>query len=88
MADNKMFFTVCNDEGKEVECEILFTTVRNGVNYIVYTDNTIDADGVPHVYANIYDPTAEEQPLLPIETVEEWNFIGQLLAKLQEEQGE
>lgn len=85
MANNEMFFTVYNDEGKEVECEILFTTERNGVNYIVYTDNTVDDDGDFRVYANIYDPTAEDQPLLPIETEEEWDFLGQLLAKLQEE---
>jgi len=40
------------------------------------------------VYASIFDPEAEDQPLLPIETDEEWNFIGQLLAKIQEELGE
>ena len=88
MNENEMFFTVYNDEGKEVECEVLFTTERNGVNYIVYTDNTVDDDGDFRVYANVYDPTAEDQPLLPIATEEEWNFLGQLLAKLQEEAGE
>ncbi len=88
MKENEMFFTVYNDEGKEVECEVLFTTERNGVNYIVYTDNTIDEDGDTCVYASIFDPDAEDQPLLPIETDEEWNFIGQLLTKIQEELGE
>ena len=39
--EEKMTFKVINDEGKEIECEVLFTfeSDETGKNYIVYTDN-------------------------------------------------
>ena len=44
MNDEKMTFKVMNEEGKEVECEVLFTfeSEETKKNYIVYTDNTND----------------------------------------------
>ena len=46
-------FTVVNDEGKEVKCEILFTyeDEKTKKNYIAYTDNTLDEEGNTKVYA-------------------------------------
>jgi uncharacterized protein YrzB (UPF0473 family) len=40
----KGIFTIVNDEGKEIECEILFTfdSDETKKSYIVYTDNTLD----------------------------------------------
>ena len=42
--DEKMTFKAVNNEGKEVECEVLFTFESDETkkNYIVYTDNTMD----------------------------------------------
>ena len=53
MNDEKMTFKVMNEEGKEVECEVLFTfeSEETKKNYIVYTDNTTDDDGNTKVYA-------------------------------------
>ena len=47
MKDETMTFKVINDEGKEVECEVLFTFESDETkkNYIVYTDNTTDEEG-------------------------------------------
>lgn len=52
--DKKNIFTVINDEGKEVECEILFTfdSEETKKSYMVYTDNTTDKDGNVKVYAS------------------------------------
>lgn len=77
-------FTVINDSGKEIKCEILFTyeNEKTGVNYIAYTDNTTDEDGNTKVYASIFDPEQKDPELLPIETEEEWQLINSILESL------
>jgi uncharacterized protein YrzB (UPF0473 family) len=87
MNEEKMTFKVINDEGKEVECEVLFTFESDETkkNYIVYTDNTIDEEGNTKVYASIYNPNDTESKLLPIETEKEWKIIETILDELQEE---
>ena len=39
-------FTIVNDEGKEIKCEVLFTyeDEKTKKNYIAYTDNTLDEE--------------------------------------------
>lgn len=85
-----MFFTICNDAGEEVECEILFTfeDPLTGKNYVVFTDNLQDEDGSTKVYANQFDPENSEAPLLPIEDERIWKTIEQMLIQLQEEYAE
>ncbi len=85
--EEKMTFKVLNDEGKEVECEVLFTFESDETkkNYIVYTDNTLDEDGNTKVYASIYNPDEDETKLLPIETEKEWKIIETILDELQKE---
>ena len=87
MKDETMTFKVINDEGKEVECEVLFTFESDETqkNYIVYTDNTIDEEGNTKVYASIYNPDQDETKLLPIETDKEWKIIETILEELQNE---
>ena len=85
--EEKMTFKVINDEGKEVECEVLFTFESDETkkNYIVYTDNTLDEEGNTKVYASIYNPDQDETKLLPIETDKEWQIIETILEELQNE---
>ena len=54
-------FTIVNDEGREIKCEILFTyeDEKTKKNYMAYTDNTQDDDGNTKVYASIYNPEEE-----------------------------
>ena len=87
MKDEIMTFKVTNDEGKEVECEVLFTFESDETkkNYIVYTDNTLDEEGNTKVYASIYNPEEEDTKLLPIETEKEWKIIETILEELQNE---
>ena len=87
MKEETMTFTVMNDEGKEVECEVLFTFESDETkkSYIVYTDNTLDNEGNTKVYASIYNPNDEETRLLPIETDKEWKIIETILDELQNE---
>ena len=87
MKEERMTFKVFNDEGQEVECEVLFTfeSDETGKKYMVYTDNTVDEEGNTKVYASSYEVEGEEQKLLPIETDKEWAIIETILNDLQEE---
>ena len=86
--ENKNSFTIINDEGEQIVCNILFTFDSDETNksYIVYTDNTKDEAGNIKVYASIYDPkSVDEMELLPIETEKEWRVIEKILESIQEE---
>lgn len=87
MKDEKMTFNVIDENGKEIECEVLFTFESDETkkNYIVYTDNTIDEEGNTKVYASIYTPDQEDLHLEPITTEKEWKIIETILSELQEE---
>ena len=87
MREETMTFKVINDEGKEIECEVLFTFESDETkkNYIVYTDNTVDEEGNTKVYASIYNPDQDETKFLPIETDKEWKIIETILEELQNE---
>ena len=58
MKEELVKFKVFDEDGKEVECEVLFTFDSDETNksYMVYTDNTVDEDGNTRVYASIYNP--------------------------------
>ena len=87
MKEETMTFKITNDEGREVESEVLFTFESDETkkNYMVYTDNTVDAEGNTKVYASIYNPDEDETKLLPIETEKEWKIIETILEELQKE---
>lgn len=85
--EEKNTFTVMDENGKEVTCEVLFTFDSEETNksYMVYTDNTTDEEGNVRVYASIFDPTAENTELKPIETEREWKIVETILESIQEE---
>lgn len=85
--EEKNTFTVMDENGKEVVCEVLFTfdSEETKKNYIVYTDNTTDEDGNVRVYASVFDPTKEATELKPIETDREWKIVETILESIQEE---
>lgn len=85
--EERMTFKVFDDNGKEIECEVLFTfeSDETGKNYIVYTDNTKDEEGNVKVYAAIYEPDKDETKLEPIVSDHEWSIIEKILEELQEE---
>jgi uncharacterized protein YrzB (UPF0473 family) len=82
-------FTITNEEGKELECDVLFTFDSDEFkkSYIIFTDNTLDDNGNIKVYANTYDPTGKDINLGKIETDKEWDVIENLLSSLQEKIG-
>ncbi|MEG2458017.1 MAG: DUF1292 domain-containing protein [Bacilli bacterium] len=86
---NKNTFTIVDKDGKEKEFRILFTIEDKKKNYIVYTDDKKDEEGLISTYASIYNIESDiddELDLLPIETEEEWTMIENYLNKLQSEE--
>ncbi len=91
MEENKdIKFTIINENNEEIECEVLFTVDSDETNksYIVYTDNSVDAEGSIKTYASIYDPTGQSLKLDPIETEKEWDMIEKILNSAQEKASE
>lgn len=84
---DKNTFKVINDEGQEVVCHILFTfdSEETKKSYIVYTDDSKDAEGNVQVYASIFDPEDPNTKLEAIESEKEWKVIETILETLQEE---
>ncbi|MEG0823167.1 MAG: DUF1292 domain-containing protein [Erysipelotrichaceae bacterium] len=80
MLDSKSLF-VNDEEGNEVEMEILFTfdNEEKSKNYVVF-QNPANEDG--EVYASQYD---EEGNLLPVETDAEWEMIEEVIATFSNE---
>ena len=83
----KNSFTLIDENGNEVEYDVLFTfeSEETNKNYIVYTDQTKDDAGNIQVYASIYDPNDPNSKLEPITTYKEWKVIETILSTLQEE---
>lgn len=80
-----MTFKAINDQGVEVQYEVLFTfeSDETGKNYIVYTDDTTDDAGNVKVYASTYIAEGEKYNLSAIETEKEWKVIETILNELQ-----
>ena len=85
MTEELVKFKVFDANGKEVECEVLFTfdSDETGKSYMVYTDNSVDEDGNTRVYASIYNPNQDEIKLEPIESDKEWKIIETILEEIQ-----
>ena len=83
----KNSFTMIDENGNAIVYDVLFTfeSEETHKNYIVYTDNTKDAEGNVEVYASIYDPNDPHSKLEAIETDKEWKVIETILETLQEE---
>lgn len=85
--NDEMTFKMVDENGKEKECEVLFTFESDEThkNYIVYTDNTSDEAGNTRVFASIFNPDDPNSKLLPIDTEKEWSIIKTILAEIQNE---
>ena len=90
MTEERLTFKITNEDGKELECEALFTfeSEETHKNYMVYTDHTKDDEGNTKVYAATYTPGLETQTLMPIETDKEWKIIETILDEVMKSVGD
>ncbi|MCL2558844.1 MAG: DUF1292 domain-containing protein [Turicibacter sp.] len=86
---------VINEEGEEIECEILFTfnSAEYEKDYVVYTplgEDYVDEDGFPEVHVSSYttNENGEGGGLEPIDDDAEWDMIEEVVASFVEAQEE
>lgn len=82
LESNTLF--VRDENGKEIEMEILFTFEDEAThkNYVVFQD---PEDESGEVFASAYDDAGN---LLPVETEKEWAMIEEVLGAFSQDEGE
>jgi uncharacterized protein YrzB (UPF0473 family) len=79
------FFTVTDENGKDIECEIIMTFDSDefGKSYVVYQ---IVDDETGEYYAAAFNPEdGDEGKLFEVETEAEWDFIEEVLESYLED---
>lgn len=71
-------------DGKEVECEILFTFENEELrkNYVGYTDNSIGENGRKNIYISSYDLLIGTGKLEKITSPEELQMVQDVLNEI------
>ncbi|CCY79856.1 uncharacterized protein BN801_01132 [Mycoplasma sp. CAG:877] len=74
-------------DGKEVECDILFTfdCEETQKSYIGYSDNSIAENGRKNIYVSSYDPHAENIVFENITDPNEMKMVQDVLVQLDED---
>ena len=88
MSDGSRTLFYKNDDGKDVECEILFTyhSEEFNKNYVLFFEKGSDEGDSVEIMAASYDETDETMGTLsPIETDEEWAMLDDVLEEFQED---
>jgi len=88
MENDKDYLIVTDENGKELECEIIMTFASDefGKSYVVYQVKG-DEDG--KYYAASYDPEDDDEgKLFEIESDEEWDLIEEVLENFLEDNEE
>ena len=76
-----MNFTIVDENGKKVFCDVIGVFQHNNKNFIVYTDNELD-NGSKEVYASLYKLKENRVVLLPITLESDWDLVDEYLANL------
>lgn len=81
---NKETITILKD-GKEVECEILFTFDSEDTmkSYVGYTDNKVDSNSKKNIYVSSYDPILGIGKLESITDDKEKQMIDEVLNSIR-----
>ena len=86
MKDN--YITLKDKNGKKKEYRILMNIeeTSNDVNYLVYTDDSKDKNGLVNVYASTYvlSDKGNMTKFKEVDTQEEYEFIEKVLNSLEE----
>lgn len=75
------------ENGKEINCEIILTFMdeTSKINYIVYTDGTLNYLNEKEIYASRYKLENNNYILEPIQNDSEWDLIDSVLEKKYKE---
>ena len=80
----KKIITLITPEGDEVECEVLlfFELDSTHKQYLVYTYNEKDKNGMVTVYASTATKKEDGYHLSSIDTEQEWEEIKEVMRKI------
>lgn len=86
MAEIAEFFSVLDENGEEIKCQtlLMFTSPQNEKDIVIYTDNTVNEDGLENIYASYYCYEDEVLKLLDIDNEADWVLIQEVLAEITE----
>ncbi|MBE6157307.1 MAG: DUF1292 domain-containing protein [Firmicutes bacterium] len=78
---------VIEKDGKEVECDILFTFESDDTNkiYVGYTDHSIGNNGRKNIFVGAYDRLLGKESLEEIKTEEEMKMVQEVLEQIDRE---
>ncbi|MBS7360700.1 MAG: DUF1292 domain-containing protein [Oscillospiraceae bacterium] len=81
----EQFFSMVNENGEEVKYETLFTFVApdGEREFIVYTDNGTDEDGLTNIFSAIL--VEDGTGMLPIESDEDLEMVQTVINSLMSE---
>lgn len=87
MAEIQEFFSILDENGNEIKCQtlLMFTSPQSEKDIVIYTDNTVNEDGLESVYASYYCYDDENLRLLDIDNEADWLLIQEVLAEITEE---
>ena len=78
--EKKLYFSIFDENGKEIKCRIIktFILTKTKKHYMIYTDNTVDDNGVLNCYPAIYDPN-DESVFEEVRSDLEWEEIKKVM---------
>ncbi len=90
MKDNYLVLKDQNGKKKSYRILMDIEDTNNGVNYVIYTDESRNNDGSVKAYACTYvlSDKGNMTKLKPVETKEEYDFIDDILKSLEDKNGE
>lgn len=73
-------------DGKEVECDVLFTFEGDDTNklYVGYSDGSFGSNGRKNIYVGSYDRSKDNDQLENIKTEEEMKLVQEVLEQIDE----
>lgn len=90
MAEIQEFFSILDENGNEIKCQtlLMFTSPQSEKDIVIYTDNTVNEDGLESIYASYYCYDDEVLRLLDIDNEADWVLIQEVLKEVTQEDGE
>ena len=84
MAEISEKFSILDEDGNEIECQtiLMFFSPESEKDIVIYTDNTIDENGIESMYASYYIYDDETLRLEDIDSNTDWELIQEVLSEI------
>ncbi len=88
MAEISEKFSILDENGEEIECQtiLMFYSPESEKDIVIYTDNTVDENGIESMYASYYIYDDEVLRLEDIDDNTDWTLIQEVLSEIMAEE--